>query len=161
MKRGKFKKRSFLTLGAVMAIFASANYCPALAADYNLNAFSQLQSALESGNYNTQGGVSQTVQSGDRLITSGTLYFGDNGIDVSQTGLTVVRNNANYMGSGTNTGFNVLNGVELTLDNLAINTFQTAVNINNGATVNFIGGSYTSSVVNSVPHLRQQAVMLH
>lgn len=150
MKRNKFKKRSFLTLGAVMAIFASANYCPALAADYNLNAFSQLQSALENGNYNTQGGVSQTVQSGDRLITSGTLYFGDNGIDVSQTGLTVVRENfANYMGSGTNTGFNVLNGVELTLDNLAINTFQTAVNINNGATVNFIGGSYTSSVVNS------------
>lgn len=150
MKRGKFKKRSFLTLGAVMAIFASANYCPALAADYNLNAFSQLQSALENGNYNAQGGVSQTVQSGDRLITSGTLYFGDNGIDVRQTGLTVVRENfADYMGSGTNTGFNVLNGVELTLDNLAINTFQTAVNINNGATVNFIGGSYTSSVVNS------------
>ena len=150
MKRGKFKKRSFLTLGAVMAIFASANYCPALAADYNLNAFSQLQSALENGNYNTQGGVSQTVQSDDRLITSGTLYFGDNGIDVRQTGLTVVRENfADYMGSGTNTGFNVLNGVELTLDNLAINTFQTAVNINNGATVNFIGGSYTSSVVNS------------
>ena len=150
MKRGKFKKRSFLTLGAVMAIFASANYCPALAADYNLNAFSQLQSALENGNYNTQGGVSQTVQNGDRLITSGTLYFGDNGIDVRQTGLTVVRENfADYMGSGTNTGFNVLNGVELTLDNLAINTFQTAVNINNGATVNFIGGSYTSSVVNS------------
>ena len=75
MKRGKFKKRSFLTLGAVMAIFASANYCPALAADYNLNAFSQLQSALENGNYNTQGGVSQTVQNGDRLITSGTLYL--------------------------------------------------------------------------------------
>lgn len=150
MKRGKFKKRSFLTLGAVMAIFASANYCPALAADYNLNAFSQLQSALENGNYNAQGGVSQTVQSGDRLITSGTLYFGDNGIDVRQTGLTVVRENfANYMGSGTNTGFNVLNGVELTLDNLAINTFQTAVNINNGATVNFIGGTYDSSVVNS------------
>ena len=150
MKKSKFKKRSFLTLGAVMAIFASANYCPALAADYNLNAFSQLESALENGNYNTQGGVSQTVQSGDRLITSGTLYFGDNGIDVSQTGLTVVRENfADYMGSGTNTGFNVLNGVELTLDNLAINTFQTAVNINNGATVNFIGGSYTSSVVNS------------
>ena len=150
MKRNKFKKRSFLTLGAVMAIFASANYCPALAADYNLNAFSQLESALENGNYNTQGGVSQTVQSGDRLITSGTLYFGDNGIDVSQTGLTVVRENfADYMGSGTNTGFNVLNGVELTLDNLAINTFQTAVNINNGATVNFIGGTYTSSVVNS------------
>lgn len=149
MKRNKFKKRSFLTLGAVMAIFASANYCPALAANHSLNAFSQLQSALENGNYNTQGGVSQTVQSGDRLITSGTLYFGDNGIDVSQTGLTVVRNNANYMGSGTNTGFNVLNGVELTLDNLAINTFQTAVNINNDATVNFIGGSYTSSVVNS------------
>ena len=150
MKGNKFKKRSFLTLGAVMAIFASANYCPALAADYNLNAFSQLQSALENGNYNTQGGVSQTVQNGDRLITSGTLYFGDNGIDVRQTGLTVVRENfADYMGSGTNTGFNVLNGVELTLDNLAINTFQTAVNINNGATVNFIGGSYTSSVVNS------------
>ena len=150
MKRNKFKKRSFLTLGAVMAIFASANYCPALAADYNLNAFSQLESALENGNYNTQGGVSQTVQSGDRLITSGTLYFGDNGIDVSQTGLTVVRENfADYMGSGTNTGFNVLNGVELTLDNLAINTFQTAVNINNGATVNFIGGTYDSSVVNS------------
>lgn len=148
MKRGKFKKRSFLTLGAVMAIFASANYCPALAADYNLNAFSQLESALESGGYYDNGLIE--VNSGDRLITSGTLYFGDNGIDVSQTGLTVVRENfANYMGSGTNTGFNVLNGVELTLDNLAINTFQTAVNINNGATVNFIGGSYTSSVVNS------------
>ncbi len=148
MKRGKFKKRSFLTLGAVMAIFASANYCPALAADYNLNAFSQLQSALESGGYYDNGLIE--VNSGDRLITSGTLYFGDNGIDVSQTGLTVVRENfANYMGSGTNTGFNVLNGVELTLDNLAINTFQTAVNINNGATVNFIGGTYDSSVVNS------------
>lgn len=148
MKRGKFKKRSFLTLGAVMAIFASANYCPALAADYNLNAFSQLQSALESGGYYDNGLIE--VNSGDRLITSGTLYFGDNGIDVSQTGLTVVRENfANYMGSGTNTGFNVLNGVELTLDNLAINTFQTAVNINNGATVNFIGGTYGSSVVNS------------
>ena len=148
MKRGKFKKRSFLTLGAVMAIFASANYCPALAADYNLNAFSQLESALESGGYYDNGLIE--VNSGDRLITSGTLYFGDNGIDVSQTGLTVVRENfANYMGSGTNTGFNVLNGVELTLDNLAINTFQTAVNINNGATVNFIGGTYDSSVVNS------------
>ena len=106
MKRNKFKKRSFLTLGAVMAIFASANYCPALAADYNLNAFSQLESALENGNYNTQGGVSQTVQSGDRLITTGTLNFGNSGIDVSQTGLTVVRNNAFYQGSGTNTGFN-------------------------------------------------------
>ena len=149
MKRNKFKKRSFLTLGAVMAIFASANYCPALAADYNLNAFSQLESALENGNYNTQGGVSQTVQSGDRLITTGTLNFGNSGIDVSQTGLTVVRNNAFYQGSGTNTGFNVLNGVELTLNNVVMNTFQTAVNINNGATVNFIGGSYTSSVVNS------------
>lgn len=147
MKRNKFKKRSFLTLGAVMAIFASANYCPALAADYNLNAFSQLQSALESGGYYDNGLIE--VNSGDRLITSGTLYFGDNGIDVSQTGLTVVRNNANYMGSGTNTGFNVLNGVELTLNNVVMSTFQTAVNINNGATVNFIGGTYGSSVVNS------------
>lgn len=147
MKESKFKKRSFLTLGAVMAIFASANYCPALAADYNLNAFSQLQSALESGGYYDNGLIE--VNSGDRLITSGTLYFGDNGIDVSQTGLTVVRNNANYMGSGTNTGFNVLNGVELTLNNVVMSTFQTAVNINNGATVNFIGGTYGSSVVNS------------
>ncbi|HIS53428.1 TPA: hypothetical protein IAA82_00565, partial [Candidatus Galligastranaerophilus gallistercoris] len=146
MKRGKFKKRSFLTLGAVMAIFASANYCPALAANHNLNAFSQLQSALESGGYYDNGLIE--VNSGDRLITSGTLYFGDNGIDVSQTGLTVVREDLNrYEGYGT--GFNVLNGVELTLNNVVMSTFQTAVNINNGATVNFIGGSYTSSVVNS------------
>lgn len=149
MKRNKFKKRSFLTLGAVMAIFASANYCPALAADYNLNAFSQLQSALENGNYNTQGGVSQTVQSGDRLITSGDyLSFDNDGITVSQTGLTVVREDLNrYEGYGT--GFNVLNGVELTLNNVVMSTFQNAVNINNGATVNFIGGTYGSSVVNS------------
>lgn len=148
MKESKFKKRSFLTLGAVMAIFASANYCPALAANHNLNAFSQLQSALESGGYYDNGLIE--VNSGDRLITSGDyLSFDNDGITVSQTGLTVVRNNANYTGSGTNTGFNVLNGVELTLDNVVMNTFQTAVNINNGATVNFIGGSYTSSVVNS------------
>ena len=147
MKRGKFKKRSFLTLGAVMAIFASANYCPALAADYDLNAFSQLQSALESGGYYDNGLIE--VNSGDRLITSGDyLSFDNDGITVSQTGLTVVREDLNrYEGYGT--GFNVLNGVELTLNNVVMNTFQTAVNINNGATVNFIGGSYTSSVVNS------------
>ena len=147
MKKSKFKKRSFLTLGAVMAIFASANYCPALAADYNLNAFSQLQSALESGGYYDNGLIE--VNSGDRLITSGDyLSFDNDGITVSQTGLTVVREDLNrYEGYGT--GFNVLNGVELTLNNVVMNTFQTAVNINNGATVNFIGGSYTSSVVNS------------
>lgn len=147
MKRNKFKKRSFLTLGAVMAIFASANYCPALAANYNLNAFSQLQSALESGGYYDNGLIE--VNSGDRLITSGDyLSFDNDGITVSQTGLTVVREDLNrYEGYGT--GFNVLNGVELTLNNVVMNTFQTAVNINNGATVNFIGGSYTSSVVNS------------
>lgn len=147
MKRNKFKKRSFLTLGAVMAIFASANYCPALAADYNLNAFSQLQSALESGGYYDNGLIE--VNSGDRLITSGDyLSFDNDGITVSQTGLTVVREDLNrYEGYGT--GFNVLNGVELTLNNVVMNTFQTAVNINNGATVNFIGGTYGSSVVNS------------
>lgn len=147
MKRNKFKKRSFLTLGAVMAIFASANYCPALAADYNLNAFSQLQSALESGGYYDNGLIE--VNSGDRLITSGDyLSFDNDGITVSQTGLTVVRGDLNrYEGYGT--GFNVLNGVELTLNNVVMNTFQTAVNINNGATVNFIGGTYGSSVVNS------------
>ena len=147
MKKSKFKKRSFLTLGAVMAIFASANYCPALAANYNLNAFSQLQSALESGGYYDNGLIE--VNSGDRLITSGDyLSFDNDGITVSQTGLTVVREDLNrYEGYGT--GFNVLNGVELTLNNVVMNTFQTAVNINNGATVNFIGGSYTSSVVNS------------
>ena len=147
MKGNKFKKRSFLTLGAVMAIFASANYCPALAANYNLNAFSQLQSALESGGYYDNGLIE--VNSGDRLITSGDyLSFDNDGITVSQTGLTVVREDLNrYEGYGT--GFNVLNGVELTLNNVVMNTFQTAVNINNGATVNFIGGSYTSSVVNS------------
>lgn len=147
MKRNKFKKRSFLTLGAVMAIFASANYCPALAANYNLNAFSQLQSALESGGYYDNGLIE--VNSGDRLITSGDyLSFDNDGITVSQTGLTVVREDLNrYEGYGT--GFNVLNGVELTLNNVVMSTFQNAVNINNGATVNFIGGSYTSSVVNS------------
>lgn len=147
MKRNKFKKRSFLTLGAVMAIFASANYCPALAADYNLNAFSQLQSALESGGYYDNGLIE--VNSGDRLITSGDyLSFDNDGITVSQTGLTVVREDLNrYEGYGT--GFNVLNGVELTLNNVVMNAFQTAVNINNGATVNFIGGTYGSSVVNS------------
>ena len=147
MKRNKFKKRSFLTLGAVMAIFASANYCPALAADYNLNAFSQLQSALESGGYYDNGLIE--VNSGDRLITSGDyLSFDNDGITVSQTGLTVVREDLNRY-EGYSTGFNVLNGVELTLNNVVMSTFQTAVNINNGATVNFIGGSYTSSVVNS------------
>lgn len=147
MKKSKFKKRSFLTLGAVMAIFASANYCPALAADYNLNAFSQLESALESGGYYDNGLIE--VNSGDRLITSGDyLSFDNDGITVSQTGLTVVREDLNrYEGYGT--GFNVLNGVELTLNNVVMSTFQNAVNINNGATVNFIGGSYTSSVVNS------------
>lgn len=147
MKESKLKKRSFLTLGAVMAIFASANYCPALAADYNLNAFSQLQSALESGGYYDNGLIE--VNSGDRLITSGDyLSFDNDGITVSQTGLTVVREDLNrYEGYGT--GFNVLNGVELTLNNVVMNTFQTAVNINNGATVNFIGGTYGSSVVNS------------
>lgn len=147
MKRNKFKKRSFLTLGAVMAIFASANYCPALAADYNLNAFSQLQSALESGGYYDNGLIE--VNSGDRLITSGDyLSFDNDGITVSQTGLTVVREDLNrYEGYGT--GFNVLNGVELTLNNVVMSAFQTAVNINNGATVNFIGGTYGSSVVNS------------
>lgn len=147
MKRNKFKKRSFLTLGAVMAIFASANYCPALAADYNLNAFSQLESALENGGYYDNGLIE--VNSGDRLITSGDyLSFDNDGITVSQTGLTVVREDLNrYEGYGT--GFNVLNGVELTLNNVVMNTFQTAVNINNGATVNFIGGTYGSSVVNS------------
>ena len=146
MKRGKFKKRSFLTLGAVMAIFASANYCPALAADYNLNAFSQLQSALESGGYYDNGLIE--VNSGDRLITSGDyLSFDNDGITVRQTGLTVVREDLNrYEGYGT--GFNVLNGVELTLNNVVMSTFQNAVNINNGATVNFIGGTYGSSVVN-------------
>ena len=89
------------------------------------------------------------VNSGDRLITSGDyLSFDNDGITVSQTGLTVVREDLNrYEGYGT--GFNVLNGVELTLNNVVMSTFQNAVNINNGTTVNFIGGTYGSSVVNS------------
>ena len=153
MKRGKFKKRSFLTLGAVMAIFASANYCPALAVQYNLDTFNQLESALNEGfyEYRNESDIppyysEQTVANGDILNTGGNLSFGRDSISVVTSGLTVDANNGTY--SGSNTGF-IVNGTTLTLQNVTMQGFDTALNVQNGGTVNLNGTDFNSAVYNN------------
>ena len=153
MKRGKFKKRSFLTLGAVMAIFASANYCPALAAQYNLDTFNQLESALNEGfyEYRNESDIppyysEQTVANGDILNTGGNLSFGRDSISVVTSGLTVDANNGTY--SGSNTGF-IVNGTTLTLQNVTMQGFGTALNVQNEGTVNLNGTDFNSAVYNN------------
>lgn len=153
MKRGKFKKRSFLTLGAVMAIFASANYCPALAAQYNIGSFDHLKSSLENGKYSYSDGggigvipslVTVEIEPNSTLNTNG-LGFGS-AIDVKISGHTVDANNGTY--SGSNTGF-IVNGTTLTLQNVTMQGFGTALDVQNGGTVNLNGTDFNSAVYNN------------
>ena len=153
MKRGKFKKRSFLTLGAVMAIFASANYCPALAAQYNIGSFDHLKSSLENGKYSYSDGggigvipswVTVEIEPNSTLNTN-SLGFAS-AIDVKISGHTVDANNGTY--NGSNTGF-IVNGTTLTLQNVTMQGFDTALNVQNGGTVNLNGTDFNSAVYNN------------
>ena len=153
MKRGKFKKRSFLTLGAVMAIFASANYCPALAAQYNIGSFDHLKSSLENGKYSySDGGGIGVIPSlviveiePNSTLNTNSLGFGS-AIDVKISGNTVDANNGTY--SGSNTGF-IVDGTTLTLQNVTMQGFGTALNVQNGGTVNLNGTDFNSAVYNN------------
>lgn len=153
MKRGKFKKRSFLTLGAVMAIFASANYCPALAAQYNIGSFDHLKSSLENGKYSyrNDGGIGVipslvTVEiEQNSMLNTNSLGF-DSAIDVKISGHTVDAKNGTY--SGSNTGF-IVNGTTLTLQNVTMQGFGTALNVQDGGTVNLNGTGFNSAVYNN------------
>ena len=153
MKRGKFKKRSFLTLGAVMAIFASANYCPALAAQYNIGSFDHLKSSLENGEYSyLDGGGIGVIPSlviveiePNSTLNTNSLEFGS-AIDVKISGHTVDANNGTY--SGSNKGF-IVNGTTLTLQNVTMQGFDTALDVQNGGTVNLNGTDFNSAVYNN------------
>ena len=153
MKRNKFKKRSFLTLGAVMAIFASANYCPALAAQYNIGSFDHLKSSLENGKYSyLDGGGIGVIPSlvtveiePNSMLNTNSLGFGS-AIDVKISGHTVDANNGTY--SGSNTGF-IVNGTTLTLQNVTMQGFDAALNVQNGGTVNLNGTDFNSAVYNN------------
>ena len=78
-------------------------------------------------------------------LNTNSLGFGS-AIDVKISGHTVDANNGTY--SGSNTGF-IVNGTTLTLQNVTMQGFGTALDVQNGGTVNLNGTDFNSAVYNN------------
>ena len=143
MRNKKRFVKSFLTKTMLWAAFATLNYNPAIAAEYTINNFSDLSSALKGGTF---GDNSDQLQNSDNVILGG-LINADSSIEVAIKDVTINGGGDNsYVYSTTGNSINgLITGVGTNIENINMQGFDNAIVVNSGNTLNFSNSLLTGN----------------
>lgn len=145
MRNKKRFVKSFLTKTMLWAAFATLNYNPAIAAEYTINNFNDLNSALNSENFGDILNPSQ-LQTGDKVILGGSITA-DSSIGVAIDNVTINGggNNSYVYSPTTNSIDGLITGVGTNIDNINMQGFDNAIVVNSGNTLNFSNSLLTGN----------------
>lgn len=137
MRNKKRFVKSFLTKTMLWAAFATLNYNPAIAAEYTINNFNDLSSALNGENFGDILNPSR-LQTGDSVILGGSITA-DSLIDVAVNNVTINGGGgSSYIYSATTNSIDgLITGVGTNIENINMQGFNNAIVVNTGNTLNF------------------------
>ena len=145
MRNKKRFVKSFLTKTMLWAAFATLNYNPAIAAEYTINNFDDLSSALNSENFGDILNPSQ-LQTGDKVILGGSINA-NSSIEVAVNNVTINGGGGSscvYSATG-NSIDGLITGVGTNIDNINMQGFDNAIVVNSGNTLNFSNSLLTGN----------------
>ena len=148
--RNKRKKGGLLTVAMIWAAFATTNYNPAIAGNYTINNYEDLNKALSGQEFEDSGNLS-TLPEGGTVIMEGNI--------TSTSSITTAVNNVTLNGSGNtysaeNSSLNgfVINTENQTIENITISGFNNAINVESNGSLtltNTIFNNNTADIINS------------
>ena len=148
--RNKRKKGGLLTVAMIWAAFATTNYNPAIADNYTINNFNDLNDALSRREFGDSENPS-TLQAGDTVIIEGNI--------TSKSSITTAIDNITLNGGGNtysaeNSSLNgfVINTENQTIENITISGFNNAINVESNGSLtltNTTFGNNSTDIVNS------------
>ena len=149
MRNKKRFVKSFLTKTMLWAAFATLNYNPAIAAEYTINNFNDLSSALNSGSFGDILNPSQ-LQTGDKVILGGSINA-DSSIEVAIDNVTINGGGgSSYVYSATGNSIDGLitgvgTNIETNIENINMQGFNNAIVVNSGNTLDFSNSALTGN----------------
>lgn len=162
MRNKKRFVKSFLTKTMLWAAFATLNYNPAIAAEYTINNFNDLSSALNGENFGDILNPSQ-LQTGDNVILGGSITA-DSSIGVAIDNVTINGGGDNsYVYSTTGNSINgLITGVGTNIENINMQGFDNAIVVNTGNTLNFsnslLAGNNTGILNNGTTNISNASI---
>lgn len=148
--RNKRKKGGLLTVAMIWAAFATTNYNPAIADNYTINNYEDLNKALSGQEFEDSGNPS-TLQAGDTVIIEGNI--------TSTSSITTAIDNITLNGGGNSYSANIpsLNGFDInskgqTIENITISGFNNAINVTSNGSLtltNTIFNNNAADIINS------------
>lgn len=145
MRNKKRFVKSFLTKTMLWAAFATLNYNPAIAAEYTINNFNDLSSALNGENFGDILNPSQ-LQTGDNVILGGSINA-NSSIEVAIKDVTINGGGDNsYVYSTTGNSIDgLITGVGTNIENINMQGFNNAIVVNSGNILNFSNSLLTGN----------------
>ena len=145
MRNKKRFVKSFLTKTMLWAAFATLNYNPAIAAEYTINNFDDLSSALNSGSFGDILNPSQ-LQTGDKVILGGSINA-DSSIGVAIDNVTINGGGgSSYIYSTTGNSIDgLITGVGTNIENINMQGFNNAIVVDSGNILNFSNSLLTGN----------------
>ena len=148
--RNKRKKGGLLTVAMIWAAFATTNYNPAIAGNYTINNYEDLNKALSGQEFEDSGNLS-TLPEGGTVIMEGNI--------TSTSPITTAVNNVTLNGRGNtysaeNSSLNgfVINTEKQTIENITISGFNNAINVESNGSLtltNTIFNNNAADIINS------------
>ena len=145
MRNKKRFVKSFLTKTMLWAAFATLNYNPAIAAEYTINDFNNLSSALKGENFGDN--LASHLQDGDSVILGGSINA-DPSIEVAVNNVTINGGGgSSCVYSATGNSINgLITGVDTTnIENINMQGFDNAIVVDTGNTLNFSNSLLTGN----------------
>ncbi len=148
--RNKRKKGGLLTVAMIWAAFATTNYNPAIADNYTINNYNDLNDALSGHEFGDILNPSQ-LQAGDTVILEGNI--------TSTSLIKTAIDNITLNGSGNSYSANIpsLNGFDInsegqTIENISINGFNNAINVTSNGSLTLTNTTFNNNstdIINS------------
>ena len=145
MRNKKRFVKSFLTKTMLWAAFATLNYNPAIAAEYTINNFIDLSSALNGGSFGDN--LASHLQDGDNVILGGSITA-DSSIEVAIDNVTINGGGGNnsYVYSTTGNSIDgLITGVGTNIENINMQGFNNAIVVKTGNILNFSNSLLTGN----------------
>lgn len=163
MRNKKRFVKSFLTKTMLWAAFATLNYNPAIAAEYTINNFNDLSSALNGENFGDILNPSQ-LQTSDSVILGGSINA-NSPIEVAVNNVTINGGGGSscvYSATG-NSIDGLITGVGTNIENINMQGFDNAIVVNTGNTLNFsnsvLTGNNTGILNNGTTNISNASIM--
>lgn len=146
----KRKRSGLLTVAMIWAAFTTTNYNPALADNFTVNNYNDLNNALSGHDFGDSENPSR-LQTGDTVIIEGNIN--------STSAITTAVNNITLNGSGGSYSANssslngfVINSKNQTIENISINGFDNAINVTNSGSLTLTDTTFNNNstdIINS------------